>query len=163
MDIKKKGKNFRDIKESIVQRPNCENIPSNCLGDLALNLQQAFGEKPSFRKLSTLRNEPECFISPPKALTISTNPIENFDFSSTKKKLLVANGTRLTGIGKVELKKNDSTYSNKSEASNEKKEQFARFAKLAECSKEKDIRENLGLTFHRIASQPEPTNQRIKF
>lgn len=38
---------------------------------------------------------------------------------------------------KPEQKKNDSTYSNKSEASNEKKEQFGRFAKLAECSKEK--------------------------
>lgn len=97
-------------------------------------------------------------MSPPKTLTINANPIEHIDFSSTKKrnKLLSYKPSQYQKISDQKgapLSRNDSTISNKSGASNEKRGQFNRFAQLAECSsKEKEVKE-LGMCFHRIASQ----------
>jgi hypothetical protein len=97
---------------------------------------------------------------------ISANPIENFEFSSTKKKnkLLSYKSSLHCKVEECktnQIGRNDSTISNNSEASNEKKSQFNRFAKLAECnSKEKETR-NIGLTFHRIASQQENCKQMV--
>lgn len=87
----------------------------------------------SFKKINTAREPESTFISPTKVLTINTNPIENIDLSSQKKKDLLLKykpSSYKANEIKPPLHRNDSANSNKSDNSH-KKSLYSQFSQLA--------------------------------